>query len=109
MKTDIEACVICTRPATYQTPHGPVCKGHIDTVNDFLGVPLDDEPSAEQQLRNVAAALRRYTEVTRRWNGRGKSSTYAANADTIASTGRQLAEMVEAYLDENATVAEGRA
>jgi hypothetical protein len=57
------------------------------------------ELSQEQQLRNVAASLRRYTEVTRRWNGKGKSSTYAADADTIASTGRQLAEMVEAFLD----------
>ena len=40
----------------------------------------------------------RYAEVRRTHNGRGRCSTYAANADTLAQTGRQLAEMVLAYL-----------
>lgn len=53
----------------------------------------------EQQLRNVATALLEYTQVTRDYNGRGRPSTYAARVDTIASTGRQLAQMVMAYID----------
>jgi hypothetical protein len=55
------------------------------------------ELTDEQKMLNVAACVRQYTEVTRRWNGRGKSSTYAASVDAIAGAARQLAEMVEAY------------
>lgn len=57
------------------------------------------KPSYEQQLRNVASVLMQYTEVTRPANGRGRPPTYAARVDAIAQTGRQLAEMVLAYLD----------
>lgn len=53
----------------------------------------------EQQLRNVAALLIEQTEVTRTWNGRGRSSTYAAPVGEIAPTARQLAEMITQYLD----------
>lgn len=55
--------------------------------------------SQEQQLRDVAEALRKYTTVTRAYNGKGRRRTYAADVDTIAETGRQLAEMVELFLD----------
>jgi hypothetical protein len=57
-----------------------------------------DALSAEDQLRNVATAMIRYSEVKRQHNGKGKSSTYTGNADTLAQTGRQLAEMVLVYL-----------
>lgn len=53
----------------------------------------------EQQMRNVAAVLMRYTEVKRHHNGKGRCATYSADLDTIAQTGRQLAEMVEAYFN----------
>jgi hypothetical protein len=53
----------------------------------------------EQQLRNVARILKQHTEAKRRYNGRGKPATYAADVDAIATTGRQLADMVEHYLD----------
>ncbi len=55
--------------------------------------------TVEQQMRNVANVLRKYTEVTRSQNGRGRPPTYAARVDTISHTGRQLAEMVLEYLD----------
>lgn len=53
----------------------------------------------EQQLRNIAALLIEQTEVVRTWNGRGRSSTYAAPLGEIAPTARQLAEMITQYLD----------
>lgn len=55
--------------------------------------------SPAQQLRNVAQVLLDHTTVVRQHNGRGRCATYAANTDAIAQTGRQLAEMVLAYLD----------
>lgn len=53
----------------------------------------------EQQMRNVAAILRQYTEIKRAYNGKGRAKTYAADIDTIAGTARQLAEMVEQYFN----------
>lgn len=53
----------------------------------------------EQQLRNVAALILEQTETKRTWNGRGRSSTYAAPAGEIAPTARQLAEMIIQYFD----------
>jgi hypothetical protein len=53
----------------------------------------------EERLRAVARVALRYTEVARRHNGRGRTKTYAADADAVADTARQLAEMVLAYLD----------
>lgn len=55
--------------------------------------------TAEEKLRNVAEAMLRYSEVKRQWNGKGRSSTYVGSTDTLAQTGRQLAELVTAYLD----------
>ncbi len=55
--------------------------------------------TAEEQLANVANAVKRVTAVTREHNGRGRNKTYAGNIDDIASASRQLAEMVEMYLD----------
>lgn len=56
------------------------------------------ELTPAEQLRNVAEAMLRYSEVKRTHNGRGRSSTYAGDTDTLAQTGRQLAEMVLAHL-----------
>ena len=53
----------------------------------------------EQRMRNVASCLMEYTEVKRQHNGRGRSATYMASLDTIALTGRQLAQYVLDYLD----------
>lgn len=53
----------------------------------------------EEQIRNVAQILMKYTEVERHYNGRGKSPTYASDRVAIRDTGRQLAEMVLAHLD----------
>lgn len=53
----------------------------------------------EQQLRNVAALLIKQTETKRNYNGKGRSATYAAPLGEIAPTARQLAEMVQQYLD----------
>ena len=54
--------------------------------------------SPEQALRNVAACVLEYTEVTRAHNGRGRRPTYAADATAIRDAARQLAEMVMAHL-----------
>lgn len=54
--------------------------------------------SAEQQLQNVAAHAMKITEVKRQFNGKGRSATYVGDVDELASTARQLAEMVQAYL-----------
>ncbi len=53
----------------------------------------------EQQLQNVASLMLEETEVKRQYNGKGRTATYSANVDAIAGTGRQLAEMIIAYLD----------
>ena len=45
------------------------------------------------QLRNVARLVVAYTEP-RRYNGKGRGRTFAADVETIATTSRQLAEMV---------------
>jgi uncharacterized protein YjbI with pentapeptide repeats len=66
--TSTEACVICTRPASHQTPHGPVCKGHVDTVNDFLGVPLDTPYDAARDSRQRKEKAMEYT-IPNRWTG----------------------------------------
>ncbi|MFN8467312.1 MAG: hypothetical protein U0X20_17270 [Caldilineaceae bacterium] len=57
------------------------------------------ELSPEDQLRNVAHILIEETRAVRSYNGRGRSAVYEAGVDTIAGTGRQLAEMVIAYLN----------
>lgn len=52
-----------------------------------------------QSLRNVAQAVMRHTEVTKPHNGKGRTATYAGNADQVAQSARQLAEMVLAMLE----------
>ena len=44
-------------------------------------------------IRNVANCLMSYTEP-RRHNGRGRGRSFAADTEAIATTARQLAEMV---------------
>lgn len=60
----------------------------------------------EQKLHNVAAVVRRYTTVQREHNGKHRCRTYAANVDAIAESARQLAEMIEAYLNGEQSPAE---
>jgi hypothetical protein len=60
---------------------------------------MNGKLTPEQQLRNVAAIAIKHTEITRHYNGRGRCATYAADVDAIASTARQLAEMILQYLD----------
>lgn len=55
--------------------------------------------SPEQQLRNVAAIVIKNTTVTKYHTGQGRSRQYAADADTIADSARQLAEMILRHLD----------
>lgn len=55
--------------------------------------------SPGKQLRNVARIVLGHTQVTRPWNGRGRSATYTGRIGEIAPAARQLAEMVLKYLD----------
>lgn len=55
--------------------------------------------SPEDQLRNVARIMLEQSTILRYHNGHGRPATYPANIDAIAGTGRQLAEMILAYLD----------
>jgi len=71
--------------------HCPVC----DALREDQPNSRANEISPEQQLRNVAGALLDHTEIESESNGQG----YAATMDVIALTGRQLAEMVIAYLN----------
>lgn len=72
----------------------------------FTPLPRDPDaaPAAavlppRARLQNVANVLLNHTTVVRPHNGRGRCATYAANVDAIAQTGRQLAELVLAYLE----------
>lgn len=51
----------------------------------------------DKSLIGLADILRKYTEVTRSYNGRGRPATYAQNVDAIAQTGRQLADEVTTF------------
>jgi hypothetical protein len=61
--------------------------------------------SPEEQLRNVANTMLKYSELKEpnkgRYslsNGKNRSYTYIGSTDTLAHTGRTLAEAVLAYL-----------
>ena len=66
---------------------------------DDLAAILTEPVTDEEALCNVARCLLQYTEVTRRSNGRGRHPTRQADPETIAQTGRHLAELVLSYLD----------
>lgn len=71
-----------------------------DSENDSDGlVYTTGVISPKQQLRNVAKLVIERTEPSRESNGRGRMSSYKHSKHEIASTSRQLAEMVLAYLD----------
>lgn len=58
------------------------------------------EITPEEQLGSVARSLLSYTHIRKPHNGRGRQTRiYAADVDTIAETGRQLAEMIIAHLN----------
>jgi hypothetical protein len=74
--------------------NGPADFSIYDPVDGWKGT----DGAALEALRNVAGAVLANTEVVRqRWSGR--PATYATNIDTIAQSGRQLAEMVLALLE----------
>lgn len=61
-----------------------------------------NEITPEEQLGSVARSLLSYTHIRKPHNGNGRgrqTRIYAADVDTIAETGRQLAEMIIAHLN----------